>query len=163
MSAGLDMEGGVSFAAALGGLTAAVNGMCARMDQETQLRTRAAAAFRQAPFVISVPLVSGAASVNASPIGPPVGSYWSIRRMSAVGFTVGTVSTYVDNVNGEPLCPFPVAAINTYGKGEMLLHPNSRIAYTATGITGTVQIWGEADQFESWLLPWYMGAQRDAS
>jgi hypothetical protein len=80
-----------------------------------------------------------------------------------VNFTAGSVNTYVDNTAGEPICPFPAAAVNTFGKGEQLMNPMSRIAVVATGITGTVQIWGAADQFETWLLPWYMGAQRDES
>jgi hypothetical protein len=151
----------VSLAASLGGLAASVGGLCSRMDREVALRQRAAQAFRQVPIVINVPLVAGAANLNPTTVGPDVGFYWSVRKLSAVGFSAGSVSLYVDNTGGEPIVPFTQAAVNTFGKGEQLLHPNSSIAVLAAGITGTVQIWGQADQFESWLLPWYMGAIRD--
>ncbi len=160
MSAGFEVDGGLSLQASMNGLTAAIGGMCSRMDREAQFRQRASEAFRQVPFIINVPLVAGAATLNAAQAGPPAGYYWSIRKVSAVGFTAGTVSLYVDNTGGEPIVPFTVSAVNTFGKGEQLLHPNSSIAVAASGITGTVQIWGQADQFEQWLLPWYMGTVR---
>lgn len=142
-------------------LAASINGLAARMDREAQQRQRAAQAMRQVPFILNVPLVAGAATINPSPAGPDTGYYWSIRKIAAVGFTAGTVNTYVDNTGGEPIVPFPQAGVVTFGGGDQLLHPNSNIAIVASGITGTVQIWGKADQFESWLLPWYLGAQRD--
>lgn len=157
----LDADLTVSLSAALGGLTAAVGGLCTRMDREAAHRQRASEAIRQALFIINVPLVGGAATLNPSDAGPNLGFYWSIRKLAAVNFTAGTVNTYIDNTGGEPIVPFPVAAVNTFGRGEQLVHPSSNIAVVATGITGTVQIWGKADQFESWLLPWYLGAQRD--
>jgi hypothetical protein len=157
---GIEIDGGVSLQASLNGLTAAVSGMCQRLDREWQFRQRANDAFRVVPFIINVPLVSGAATLNPTQAGPDAGYYWSIRKLSAVGFTAGTVSTYVDNTGGEPIVPFTVSAVNTFGKGEQLLHPNSNIAVVASGITGTVQLWGQADQFESWLLPWYAGTVR---
>jgi hypothetical protein len=157
---GIEIDGGVSLQASLNGLTAAVSGMCQRLDREWQFRQRANDAFRVVPFIINVPLVSGAATLNPTQAGPDAGYYWSIRKLSAVGFTAGTVDTYVDNTGGEPIVPFTVSAVNTFGKGEQLLHPNSNIAVVASGITGTVQLWGQADQFESWLLPWYAGTVR---
>jgi hypothetical protein len=157
---GIELDGGVSLQASLNGLTAAIGGMCQRMDREAAFRQRANEAFRQVPFIINVPLVAGAATINPSQAGPDAGFYWSIRKLSAVGFTAGTVNTYVDNTGGEPIVPFTVSAVNTFGKGEQLMHANSNIAIVATGITGTVQIWGQADQFEQWLLPWYLGTVR---
>lgn len=161
MTADLNIGADLSIGASLNGLAMAVTGLCDRMDREIRFRQRAAEAFRQVPFIINVPLVAGAATLNPTTVGPDIGYYWSIRKLAAVGFTAGTVNTYVDNINGEPIVPFPVAAVNTFGKAEQLIHPNSSIAITATGITGTVQLWGKADQFEQWLFPWYAGAQRD--
>lgn len=142
-------------------LTAAVNGLNRRMDAREALKQRASQAFRQAPFIINVPLTAGAATINPTTTGPDTGYYWSIRKLCAVNFTAGTVNVYVDNTGGEPIVPFPSAGVFTFGKGEQLLHPSSNIAVVAAGITGTVQIWGTADIFESWLLPWYIGSQRD--
>lgn len=150
-----------SLIASIGQLTAKIGALHDQLDMERKLRQHAAQSFRQVPFIINVPLVAGAATLNPTTAGPDIGYYWSIRKLSAVGFTAGTVNTYIDNTGGEPIVPYPAAAVNTFGKGEQLINPNSSIAIVATGITGTVQIWGKADQFETWLLPWYMGAQRD--
>jgi hypothetical protein len=145
----------------LDGLAAQIGGLSARHDKRAQQQARAAQVIRQVPFIINVPLVAGAATINPSPAGPDVGYYWSIRKLAAVNFTAGTVNTYIDNTGGEPIVPFPAAAVNTFGKMEQLLNPGSSIAVVATGITGTVQIWGKADQFETWALPWYMGTYSD--
>jgi hypothetical protein len=162
VSAGIELDGGVSLQASLNGLAAKVGGLCDRLDRQAALARRASQAFRQVPFVINVPLVAGAATLNPAPTdGPGVGYFWSVRKLAAVGFTAGSVNVYIDNTGGEPVVPFPAAAVNTFGKGEQLINPNSNIAVSATGITGTVQIWGRADCFESWLLPWYMGAYSD--
>jgi hypothetical protein len=152
---------GLSIVASLNGLSKAIDGWCGRMDREQAFRARANEAFRQVPFIINVPLVAGAATLNPASAGPDTGYYWSIRKLAAVSFTAGSVNTYIDNVLGEPIVPFPQAAVNTFGKGQQIIPPGSNIAVSATGITGTVQIWGRADQFETWLLPWYLGAQRD--
>lgn len=157
MTAEADFSFGAGLAASMNGLAAQVGGLCERLDREAKFRQKANEAFRQVPIVINVPLTAGAANLNPTIFGPDIGFYWSIRKLSAVGFTAGTVNTYVDNTGGEPIVPFAVSAVNTFGKGEQLLHPGSAIAVLASGITGTVQIWGQADQFETWLLPWYLG------
>ena len=158
-----DASGGLSIVASLNGLSTAIGGLCKRMDREVQHRQRAADAFRQATFPVNVngQLSAGAATVNTTTHGPPQGYYWSIRRFTCQGFTAGSVDFYVDNTNGEMVMPFPAAAVNTIGKGELLLHPMQRLAYTAASITGTPIAWVTADIFETWLLPWYVGSQRD--
>ena len=162
----IEADFGVNLVASLNGLAARVGGLCDRLDRETRERQASLQQFRQALFVLNVPIVAGAASLNPSTAGPDIGFYWSIRKLAVVGFSAGTVNTYVDNTGGEPIVPYPVQAVNTFGKGEQLINPNSSIAIVASGITlaagySTVQVWGRADQFETWLLPWYMGAQRD--
>ena len=161
MTAGADLSLDVSLSGTLADLARGVSRLCDRMDKEARLRQRANEALRQVPFIINVPLVAGAANLNPTVVGPDIGYYWSVRKLAAVGFTAGTVSTYIDSTGGEPLMPFTQAAVVTIGGAELLMHPNSSIAVLATGITGTVQIWGAADQFETWLLPWYIGGQRD--
>ena len=62
-------------------------------------------------------------------------------------------------INGEPVAPFPQEGVFTFGKGELLIHPGSQLIFSAlaSGITGTIQIYGAADMFESWYLPYYIG------
>ena len=151
----------VQLCASLDGLAARVGGLSDRYDQSLRQRARAAQVIRQVPFILNVPITGGAGLLNPSTAGPDIGYYWSIRKLAAVNFTAGTVNTYIDNTAGEPIVPFPQAGVFTFGKTEQLLNPGSAIAIVAAGITGTVQIWGKADQFETWALPWYMGTYSD--
>lgn len=155
-SAGLELVG------SLRGLSTAVNGWCERMDKAERFKRRAADALRQVPFAGAITLAAGAGTLqDYARFGVPTGYYWSVRRLTAQGFTAGTVTAYIDGTSGEPVMPFSVAAVNTIGKGELLVHPLSQLVFGATGITGTVTIWGVADVFETWLLPFYIGAEYD--
>jgi hypothetical protein len=167
VTAELDARFAGSLQASVDGLSARIGGLCDRMDRETQHRQRANQAFRQVSIGKGMAITGGAGSVHLEPHGPPAGYYWSIRRLTAYNYSAGTVTAFLDSVSGEPLVAFPAAAVYTFGKGEILIHPNSTILVTGasiTPVTGTyVYLWGSADQFESWLLPWYIGAQRDGS
>jgi len=164
----IDASADLSLVASLNGLAAGVGGLCQRMDREHALRQRAAQSFRQVPLVKGINVNGTSTISHVEPHGPPAGFYWSIRRLTAYGYTAGTVTVFKDSpdgVNGEPLVAFPEAAVYTFGKGEMLLNPNTTLVLSWSGITTVsgnfISIWGAADQFETWLLPWYMGAQRD--
>lgn len=147
---GLDLSVFAQLAASLGAVAEALN-------RENAHRQRMLQVIRQVPFIINVPLTAGAATLNPTSYGPDVGYYWSIKKIAAVNFTAGTVNTYIDNTGGEPIVPFTQAGVASFGKGQQLMHPGSNIAVVAAGITGTVQIWGKADMFESWYLPYYLG------
>ncbi|HWM96735.1 MAG TPA: hypothetical protein VNO54_06725 [Streptosporangiaceae bacterium] len=112
-----------------------------------------------------IPLVAGAGTlVQVENFGPKAGFMWSIRRLTASGFTAGSVTAWKNGtaiagtiVGGEPLVPFASAGVNTSGRGDVLLDQNDYLTFSATGITGLVQINGAADNFERWLLPDYLG------
>ena len=170
MTAGLDLEFSGQLLAGINGLTQQIAGWSSRMDREAARRQRASQAVRQVPFQSKISLTAGTGNGRINPYGPPAGYYWSIRRFTAYNYSAGTVTAFKDANElsptiGEPVLPFPVEAVNTLGKGELLLNPGSIILMYATGITtvdGTsyVYIWGAADQFEEWLLPDYLGAER---
>lgn len=149
---GLEVSASASLTAALGGLTS-------EMRAERQWRQKMSQVLRQVPLAVpGMQLSAGAGTVDvAQALGPPQGYYWSIRRLTATGFTAGTVTAYIDSANGEPVAPFPQTGVFTFGRGEILLHPMSRLVIAATGITGTVQVYGAADAFEDWYLPYYLG------
>lgn len=114
---------------------------------------------RQVPLSFGIP-VSGGAGTFTGLIGyqgPPVGWYWSIRRLTAQGFTAGTVNIYSVSVTGEILVPFAQAGTATFGRGEELMHPQSYLVAQASGITGTVTLYGRADAFPDWYLSEYLG------
>jgi hypothetical protein len=162
MSAGLEVDVSAQLCAAVSGLSARL----ARADASTAAQAQLAAQeYQQIPFVINLPIAAGAGSLNPVPAtGPDVGYWWSIRRLSATGFSAGTVILFIDSTAGEPVATFTGAAIGTYvttyGKGHQMLHPGSNLAITATGITGTVVVYGAADLIATAVMPWYAGAVR---
>ena len=141
-------------------LCASLNGLAQRMDRESQWRERVARAVQVVPFAGSITISGGTGLYDvADQLQAKTGFIWSIRRLTAYGFTAGTVTAYKNSALGEPLCPYPVAAVNTFGKGEQKLLSNDRIVWGASGVTaasGAVTFWGEADCFESWYLPFYL-------
>jgi hypothetical protein len=114
---------------------------------------------RQVPLFIPVPLSGGDGTFTGliGYQGPPVGYYWSIRRLTAQGFTAGTVVVYESSADGEALFPFAQAGTLTASRGEELLHPQSYLVISATGITGTVTVFGAADAVPAWYLTKYLG------
>lgn len=140
-------------------LTAALGDLTAEMRAERQWRQKMSQVLRQVPLAVpGMSLSAGAGTVDvAQALGPPQGYYWSVRRLTATGFSAGTVTAYIDSTAGEPVAPFPQTGVFTFGRGEILLHPMSRLVIAATGITGTVQVYGAADAFEDWYLPYYLG------
>lgn len=120
-----------------------------------------------------IPTSGAAVLANVTDLlGPNTGYHWSVRRLTASGFTAGTVSVYRNAtqtnftagsvaLTGELLVVFPVAGTDTFGRGELLLEPDDSLVLSCTGITlaagaAGVSVIGSADQFESWLLPDYL-------
>jgi hypothetical protein len=139
-------------------VAASLDGMTAALDREARWRQKCANAITQVPFAGSISLSGGAGTYDRpDQLQAKTGYMWSIRRITSNGFSAGTVTAYRNSAIGEPIMPFPVPAVNTIGRGELLLNPGDRIVWGATGITGTVSFWGVADCFESWYLPFYIG------
>jgi hypothetical protein len=103
----------------------------------------------------SIPLVGGNGTLDlATQYGPIVGFMWSVRRITLYGYSAGTVNVLIDDL--EPVA-FPSAGTFTFGKSELLLDQGQRLVFTATGVTGAVQVFGAADVFPRNMLPIYMG------
>lgn len=132
---------------------------------EARQRQKKLQAIRQIPIATpQIPLTAGAGAL-AMPdlVMAKTGYNWSIRRMVAVGFTAGTVTVWKNGIitgtavtAGEQLFTFPSAGTYTFGRGEMLLNEEDALVFSATGITGIVQLNGAADCFETWLLADYL-------
>jgi hypothetical protein len=139
-------------------LCASLDGLTAALDREHAWRQQQAQTVRQLYFAGAITLATGAGTDDQpDKLQAKTGYIWGIRRITAQGFSAGTVTVYRNNTNGEPIMPFPAAAVNTLGRGELLLMPGDRMVWSATGITGTVSYWGVADCFPSWYLPTYIG------
>lgn len=103
---------------------------------------------------VQVPLTAGAGTLDAPALLAPVrGDMWSVRRLTLWGYTAGTVTVTLNGL--EPLFSGN-PAMNTYGRGEVLLTASDKLVVTASGITGNVFIAGRADSFETWYLPFYL-------
>jgi hypothetical protein len=145
----------INFAAQI---SASLDGLTRALDREAAWREKQAQVIRQVPFAGAITLTAGAGTDDQpDKLRAMPGYIWGIRRITAQGFTAGSVTVYRNSTTGEPVMPFPVPAVNTIGRGEILLMPGDRMVWSATGITGTVSYWGVADCFESWFLPYYIG------
>ena len=138
-------------------LCASLDGVAAAMDRDYAWRQRIASALRVVTFAGAVSLSGGAGTYDQpDQMQAKTGYIWSIRRLTITGFSAGTVIAYRNNTAGEQMVPYPLAATNTFGKGEMRLMSEDRLIISATSITGTVTFYGEADCFETWYRPFYM-------
>lgn len=155
----LDADFSVSLTACLDRLTAAVGGLDGKMAREHARRVELANHVRSVPFGVNVPLSGGATLTpyfSQSPnLGPAAGYMWSVRALIAQNYTAGTVNVWRDSPSGEIISPFPQAGLATFGRGERLLWPMSQMVVTATGIVGTLQIYGQADLFPQAFLAQY--------
>jgi hypothetical protein len=115
--------------------------------------------------VRSVPIYAtslGASGTISQPgtLGPPTGFYWGVRRLTASGFSAGTVTFYDSSAYGEPLAVVGSATAGIpqpFGRGEVLLHPGHYLVIVAAAITGSVTIFGAADLLPADFLPRYLG------
>ena len=126
---------------------------------------------------IQVPITAGSGVYQMNDLLMPKAGYmWSIRNLTASGYTAGTVAVYKGGFvsggaysgGGQPF-PFSAAGAATIGRGSLLLDqgdalivvcgtavPGGVAITLAPGFTG-VQINGAADCFERWYLPRYIG------
>jgi hypothetical protein len=152
-------------------LCASLDGLTAEMRRDREARQRQMEVIRQVPFAGAI-AISGGIGVYDQPdqLQAKTGYIWDIRRLTVQGFSAGTVTAYrngamnpVTGLNpGEPTCPYPAPAVNTFTKASQLLMPGDRLCFGATGITlaagyGQVQFWGVASCFQSWYMPYYLG------
>jgi len=148
------------------GVSVALGRIADSLDYESRWRSRIAQAVTQLDFAIGdqITLSGGAGTLDLpDKFAAKTGYMWSVRRLTARGWTAGTVTAYRNSTSGEPVAPWPDpggsagGAVFTFGRGELLLKPGDRLVFAAAGITGTVNVWGVADCFESWYLPFYIG------
>jgi hypothetical protein len=133
--------------------------LCTLMEAEQQRRRTLGQVIRQIPLAApQISLTSGAGVLDIpDALAAKTGYNWSVRRLSCNGFTAGTVLVTKNSAAGELMTAFPAAGVQTFGRGELVLNPGERLVFSASGITGFVQIGGAADCLESWYLPTYLG------
>lgn len=106
----------------------------------------------------SIPLAAGAGTLDAPGLlGPRDGFWWDVRRLSAWGFTAGTVNVYLNDAtgSGELVAAYTSAGQFTWS-AHLLLGPLDRLVAVASGITGTVTLAGQAIEVSAQKLPDYL-------
>jgi hypothetical protein len=156
---------GVSFAG-VAAISAGFGQAAADMADLTgdQRKQRLMRELQQVPLNPPLLVPSGSSSGTlqmADLLSPKAGFYWSLRRLAGWGFTAGTITVYKNAPGGEVLFVFPAAGTYTFGRGELILEPNSQLVFAATGVTVTAgapgaQVGGAADCFPTHLLPGYL-------
>jgi len=139
------------------GLSVQLGRVADLLEAERRRKMALVQCLRQAPFAGGIPLSGGAGTLQQADLYQAKPGYtWSIRRATATGFSAGTVTVYKNVSGGEILWTWPTAGTFTFGRGEQLLEPMDQMIFVASGITGTVQVNGTGDLFESWLLADYI-------
>lgn len=87
--------------------------------------------------------------------GPKEGYWWDLRRLTVSGFTAGTVDVYRNTVNGVVLYSFSAAGEKTWSK-QQFLGPRDRLIFVVSGLTGSVQIDGQAMEVSAQYMPVYL-------
>ena len=87
--------------------------------------------------------------------GPKDGYHRDVRRISAWGFTAGTITIYRNSASGEQLGVFTQTGSYTFS-GNAFLGPRDRLIFVAASITGNVQIAMTAVVVESAWWPVYV-------
>lgn len=104
-----------------------------------------------------IPLVAGAGNLQLFNVfGPQMPYWWDLRTLSFWGFSAGTVSAFMNNLNGEQVA----LAVTTPGQftwsGQMLMSPQDDLLFSATGVTGVVNVTVRAIEVETAWLPEYL-------
>jgi hypothetical protein len=111
---------------------------------------------------IQTQFIAGNGTIDVPQVlGPSGGYWWDVTRLTAAGFSAGTVTVYKNAVaDGNQLPSFPQAGVVTFGR-RMLLAPKARLVFVTAGITLNagvpgVSVGGDAIQVASWALPDYL-------
>ena len=163
----MTIEAGAEFGARI---LASLDGLAGELRADRERRARAARMYAAAHIVPimpgQIPLTAGAGTLDqggAGLLGPMRGYYWTVKRLTAAGFTAGTVSMYINGapaaLDAAPDVSWPEAGMYTFGNGELLLNPQDRLIFVASGITGIVLVKGSAIQFPEELLPRFLGLE----
>ena len=127
-----------------------------RMDREDRRQRRLDQLLHPEPITGVIPLSAGAGTLDQPDMyGPRDGYWWDVRRITVDGFTAGTVAVYRNNVNTAKIANFTQAGEWTWS-GQMMLRMRERLLFVATGITGSVQVDGDAFAISAQVLADYL-------
>lgn len=153
-----DTDVGVQVGASLDLLLGKVGELVDKIDRREQRMQQLWQDVHPVPILPgAIPLVAGAGTLAnfQDTCGPHDPYWWDVTRLTAYGFTVGTVTAFLNDPNGEQIASTTVPGQFTWS-GNLLLGPRDHLVFTATGVTGNVLIAGQAIEVASWILPEYI-------
>jgi hypothetical protein len=112
--------------------------------------------------VLPIAALSGNGTLNVKDgWGPKTGYWWDLHRISAWGFTAGTLTVYRNSggsgsPSGIQVGVFSSVGEFTWGKGQKMIPPDDWLIFVAASITGTVQFEVGATAIQSTWLPNYL-------
>lgn len=161
------VTGGGSIKAAAGiGIEAALGRLICALEADRQRKRDLVQSLHLVPIVMPPLIAPGAGPANISVPdagGPHDGFIWDVRRLSATGFTAGSVTLSVGPPGAASAAPNTqnnIATWNSTGSfffsGGLLLNQRDHLVFTAAGITGNVLITGMAVEMDADLLGEYL-------
>lgn len=127
-------------------LSASVDGLAGELKSDRDRRDRLSQLIQ--PF--SIPSIAvpygGATPGNGvgntdvpNMLGPRSGQVWDVHQISTTGWATGTMSVFLDAVNGTLVAQFSAApAVLNFGKGQLLITAGSRLIIVGAAATGAV-------------------------
>lgn len=149
---GSGVGAGAALEVILGNLAASVNKLASATSRVDDLYQN----LRVVPIVFQ-PLGANVSGTMDTPDrnGPKDGFFWDVRRLTAWGFTAGTVTVTLNDINGEQVAVFPQAGQFTWS-GNLILAQRDRLIAVSAGITGNVQLQGQAIEVSTQIMPEYL-------
>lgn len=130
--------------------------LAAALDKQERRRDRLYQLLHVVPIMGVIPLSGGAGTLDQPDrYGPKDGYRWDLRRVTADGFTAGTVTMYRNDVNTTALAKWTQAGEWAWS-GQLWLAARDRLIFVASGITGNVTIDGAAVDVSEQVLPDYL-------
>lgn len=139
---------------------AGIPGLAGWPDSPREPRTRQPLVPWEAchPIWVPVALNSTGTIDLADQQGPKDGYYWALRKVSAFGAGLTSISAtlYKNEVGGEQVGQIPAPGAVLWSSTQEMLAPRDRLIVVVNGIGGTGQMVIRADEIEVAWLPEYM-------
>ncbi len=143
------------FGGILADLTLAVGSLRESMSRGARPRIPWEAC-RPVPLLGRIALSGGAGTLDQPDLyGPKDPYWWDLRTVAVWGFTAGTITLYLNDTNGQQLGQTTVPGEFTWS-AQKILGPRDRLLFGATGVTGSVNITGQAIEVAAGWLPEYL-------
>jgi hypothetical protein len=142
------------------GILARLDLLLGRMEQDSQPRETQPRTPWQAchpvPIQGQITISGGAGTLDVPDLyGPHDSFWWDLRQLAVWGFTAGTVTVFRNSASGPQIASTTVPGEFTWS-AQHLLGPRDRLIFVASGITGVVNVDGQAIEIETAWLPDYL-------